>query len=179
MNIEWNKVTWYSKVLAVVLFLLTFYIAFRLGFEDGKLKREEEKVIQPVAALEDGTYCFNRHQKKTTKEPYEVSENILLNISGSKVSGVKTGIQQGPDMSNGYEGTLSGTINDDLIQVTYSYTVEGSSNKEVEKYEVEGKDLIKRRYPLVEDGGKLVPDETKEATLIKYSGIDCINEAQL
>lgn len=31
MNIEWNKVTWYSKLLAVILFLATFGIAFKLG----------------------------------------------------------------------------------------------------------------------------------------------------
>jgi hypothetical protein len=33
MKIEWNKVTWYSKLLAVILFVLTFYIGFGLGKE--------------------------------------------------------------------------------------------------------------------------------------------------
>jgi hypothetical protein len=31
MNIQWNQVTWYSKLLAVVLFVATFIIAFNLG----------------------------------------------------------------------------------------------------------------------------------------------------
>ena len=31
MAIEWNKVTWYSKLAAVVVFLATFLIAFNLG----------------------------------------------------------------------------------------------------------------------------------------------------
>ena len=31
MAIEWNKVTWYSKLAAVVVFLATFLIAFDLG----------------------------------------------------------------------------------------------------------------------------------------------------
>lgn len=31
MKIEWNKVTWYSKVAAVVVFVLTFILAFKLG----------------------------------------------------------------------------------------------------------------------------------------------------
>ena len=31
VGIEWHKVTWYSKLLAVVVFLLTFAIAFHLG----------------------------------------------------------------------------------------------------------------------------------------------------
>ena len=30
-NIEWNKVTWYSKALAVIIFIATFVIAFHLG----------------------------------------------------------------------------------------------------------------------------------------------------
>ena len=31
MNIEWNKVTWYSKITAVILFVGTFFLGFWLG----------------------------------------------------------------------------------------------------------------------------------------------------
>ena len=31
MTIEWNKVTWYSKLLAVVVFIATFFLGFWLG----------------------------------------------------------------------------------------------------------------------------------------------------
>ncbi len=31
MTIEWNKVTWYSNLVAVAVFLATFAIAFNLG----------------------------------------------------------------------------------------------------------------------------------------------------
>lgn len=31
MSIEWNRVTWYSKLLAVAVFLATFVVAFNLG----------------------------------------------------------------------------------------------------------------------------------------------------
>jgi len=31
MKIEWKKVTWYSTVLAIILYLGTFFIAFYLG----------------------------------------------------------------------------------------------------------------------------------------------------
>ncbi len=31
MKIEWRKVTWYSKLLAVIVFFATFIIAFDLG----------------------------------------------------------------------------------------------------------------------------------------------------
>jgi hypothetical protein len=31
IKIEWNRVTWYSKLLAIVVFLVAFVIAFNLG----------------------------------------------------------------------------------------------------------------------------------------------------
>ena len=38
MKIEYNKVTWYSKLAAVILFLITFYIAFYAGAQFQALK---------------------------------------------------------------------------------------------------------------------------------------------
>ncbi|HEY5587408.1 MAG TPA: hypothetical protein VIK86_00470 [Candidatus Paceibacterota bacterium] len=37
MKIEWNKVTWYSKLIAVIVFVITFYVGFYLGKETTKL----------------------------------------------------------------------------------------------------------------------------------------------
>lgn len=37
MIIEWNKVTWYSKVLAIILFVLTFYVGFVLGEKSAEI----------------------------------------------------------------------------------------------------------------------------------------------
>jgi len=52
MKIEWNKVTWYSKVAAVVLFVLTFYIGFNLGKDTLKIIPEPEfkhpSVVKPI-----------------------------------------------------------------------------------------------------------------------------------
>ena len=31
MEVEWNKVTWYSKIASIILFVLVFYIGFCLG----------------------------------------------------------------------------------------------------------------------------------------------------
>jgi hypothetical protein len=31
MAIRWNRVTWYSKLLAIIVFAATFLIAFELG----------------------------------------------------------------------------------------------------------------------------------------------------
>jgi uncharacterized membrane protein (Fun14 family) len=31
MKIEWNKVTWYSQVIAIILFVAVFALGFYLG----------------------------------------------------------------------------------------------------------------------------------------------------
>lgn len=41
-RIEWNTVTWYSKLIAVIVFGLTFVVAFYLGMEEGYLKAQFE-----------------------------------------------------------------------------------------------------------------------------------------
>ncbi|HEY4512978.1 MAG TPA: DUF3298 domain-containing protein [Candidatus Paceibacterota bacterium] len=46
MVIEWNKVTWYSKLLAVILFVLVFYIGFNLG-------EKKKEVISPPTKTEE------------------------------------------------------------------------------------------------------------------------------
>lgn len=40
MTIEWNRVTWYSKLFAVVVFVAVFVIAFYFGQEYASIKQE-------------------------------------------------------------------------------------------------------------------------------------------
>lgn len=37
MKIEWNKVTWYSKLLAIIVFVATFWLAFCFGVQYEKI----------------------------------------------------------------------------------------------------------------------------------------------
>jgi hypothetical protein len=37
MKIEWNKVTWYSKLVAVIFFVVTFFTAFYFGVQYQKI----------------------------------------------------------------------------------------------------------------------------------------------
>ena len=43
MAIEWNKVTWYSKITAVILFVGVFYLGYWLGTQ----KAQKIYVIVP------------------------------------------------------------------------------------------------------------------------------------
>lgn len=46
MSIEWNRVTWYSNVSAVVVFLMTFAIAFVLG-----VKWEQKQIGESLSSV--------------------------------------------------------------------------------------------------------------------------------
>ncbi len=49
-KIEWNKVTWYSKLAAVIVFVATFFIAFNLGILWEKVSIENALVEQPAGS---------------------------------------------------------------------------------------------------------------------------------
>ncbi len=129
--------------------------------------------VQPDLSLKDGRQCYSYAHAATPESPYEVLEVMDLTISGTDVSGTKRGTQNGPDMTNGYDGTISGTLTGNNIDVIFSYIVEGSANKEKELYKVNSTGVEKLRYPLVQKNGMLVPDTTKPFTALSYSRITC------
>jgi len=126
----------------------------------------------PIESIE-GTRCYAYHQEATKDAPYKVDEYINMTIAGSVVTGTKSGTQSGPDMTNGYIGTLKGSLNDDIIDLIFAYTIEGSQNNEEEIYKIVPTGLNKLRYQLKEEGGILVPDMAGEPRIISYNKADC------
>lgn len=136
-------------------------------------RSKQRHVASPQEQAVSVTKCFARVQKATPEAPYAVTEHIKLAISNNSVSGTKEGTQSGPDMTNGYQGTLSGVIHGSELELVYSYTVEGSQNKELEVYDLTGDTLVKNRWPLVDQGGILTPDRSSIAALISYTATPC------
>ena len=132
-----------------------------------------EEVVETENIITNGKFCFSRTQIATEEAPYSAEEYIELNINENMVSGTKNGNQVGPGVSNGYEGTLSGEIVNEVIGVIFSYVIEGSAQKEKEEYILRGGDLIKQRYPLVEENDILVPDKDGEMSEIVYESAVC------
>jgi len=130
-------------------------------------------VVQKNISLVDGRQCYTYSREATPDAPYTVSEFIDLTITGREVQGTKKGTQSGPDMTNGYEGTLVGSVDKDMMTVTFAYTVEGSKNKEKEIYRAGKTGIEKMRYPLLEGKGILIPDTTKEFSIINYARVGC------
>jgi hypothetical protein len=184
MKIEWNRVTWYSKLLAIILFVGVIFAGYVLGSKKSKIEVNESVVNPPVKDItvlptlpvlsKDGKYCFSRNQIATKTEPSNEKENIDINIKDDVVTGTKTGTQNGPELTNGYFGDLNGNIKDNILTLTYSYTVEGASNKELEVYELTDNSLTKMRWPLMEGKGILLPDKSKaELSSILYGEYKC------
>lgn len=132
-----------------------------------------EEVVPVVETPVENKLCFSRSQVATKEAPYTVEENIEIVMNENLISGTKSGTQAGPDMTNGYEGTLSGEIVDNLIVVIFNYMIEGSNQKEKEEYIFENQNLVKLRYKLKDDKGVLVPDKTDDPTKITYTKSIC------
>jgi hypothetical protein len=64
---EWNTVTWYSKVIAVVLYVTTFFFAFYLGVEYSKaitvknetyIPKHRSWKLEPGESIQLGNFTF-------------------------------------------------------------------------------------------------------------------------
>ena len=76
-------------------------------------------------------------------------------------------------MTNGYTGTIQGTLKDETITTIFSYIIEGSKNKEKEIYKASKTGIDKLQYQLIEQGGMLVPDMIKEYETLHYARVGC------
>ena len=123
--------------------------------------------------LKDGRQCYTYSLEATKDAPYTVSEFIDITIKGNGVIGIKKGTQAGPDMTNGYTGSLNGTLDNNTITAVFSYVVEGSHNQEKEIYRAGLTGIEKLRYPLIEGKGLLLPDTTKEFQVMRYARVGC------
>lgn len=134
-------------------------------------------VVVGVPFAKSREYCFGRVQEATTDAPYRVEEHMQLSRVRREITGTKSGTQVGPDMTNGYEGTMTGGMVGDHLEFTYAYTIEGSQQKEVEHYLIDGSNLVKQRYVLREKkrNGEivLVPDTSSTPTLSTYTSESC------
>ena len=157
-------------VVAILAFLFVIYLT----------KTPNKEIVEapknpPVVEVIESPYekCYSRTTIATTEKPFAVEEYIKLKFDKQKVEGYKFGFQSGPGYSNGYNGTLIGTITNADILVDFAYTVEGSKNTEEEVYIKKDESIEKIQYQLLEKGNKLVPDRNKEVNRLLYPPIDC------
>jgi hypothetical protein len=168
--------SWYVTMVRVNPTLKTGEMSYEDGHIMGKVKTfsyiiDGSKVI--IAGL-NGRNCYEYNQVATTEAPYKVEEKIDITRVGDKMTGTKSGTQAGPDMTNGYKGTLVGTVSGDVLTAIYSYVIEGSAQKEKEIYSIQSNALVKHRYALKEEKRILVPDMESEVKDVIYTKVACV-----
>lgn len=159
-----------KKILIAAVFLVGAYALYHYS---NKPRVPVAPVIVSVPLAESRPYCFVYKHTASYDAPYEVEEHMTLTRVRGEITGIKNGTQAGPDMTNGYTGTLTGKANaEGSIEMVYAYTVEGSNGKELELFTIQGETLVQERYPLIEgkyDGvTMLIPDQTKLAEPLVY-----------
>ena len=166
-----------KRTVIIVSIVLAITVAVAGGFAVAWYVRSRPvPVVTPVAVpvVAQGKSCYAYDHKPEAGAPYAVHEILSLSVGKNVVAGTKTGTQAGPDMTNGYVGSISGDVQPDgSLDLVYSYTVEGSKNKEEELYRPTSAGLEKMRYPLLEKKGILVPDISKPFGVQSYYSITC------
>lgn len=150
-----------------------------MNYEDGHIQGVAPFVYSvdgtkiTITPITNGQKCYVYHHAATSDAPYTVDETINLTINGTDITGTKKGTQKGPDMTNGYAGALKGSLDQNMITLLFSYTIEGSQNREQEVYKIVPDGLEKLRYPLVDKGSVLTPDTTQAFQILFYAKTDC------
>ncbi len=162
-----------KKVIVISVVLVLIIGVFFLKNKKFISHQPDKNNAQLPVKLVDGRQCYTYDHEATVDAPYTVNEFIDITINGKDVTGTKHGTQSGPDMTNGYTGTIVGTLTNNMITGVYSYTIEGSQNKEKEIYRAGLVGIEKLRYPLKEEGTLLVPDTTKQFQVLSYARVPC------
>lgn len=168
-----KKILTVVGIIAILAFLFVIYL---IKNPNNQIEKAEEiRENPPVVEVIESPYekCYTRFTIATTEKPFAVKEYIKLKFNKQKVEGYKFGFQSGPGYSNGYNGTLIGTITNADILVDFAYIVEGSKNTEEEVYIKKDESIEKIQYQLLEKDNKLVPDRNKEVNRLNYPAIDC------
>ncbi len=74
MKIEWNKVTWYSKLIAVVVFVVVFCVGFNLG----KQSEEVNSIVVPAHSVNKPTTSNADLGKPINTVSYSCDQNKTI-----------------------------------------------------------------------------------------------------
>jgi len=105
MKIEWNKVTWYSKLIAVVIFVLTFYIGFNLG--EQKIEIIKNIPVIPSIVKPINTVSYTCQAGKVIIAKYYQGENKPVAPGQPPIPGGSVGLELGDGRSTTLPQTIS------------------------------------------------------------------------
>ncbi len=171
---------WYTWTMKKIIIPIAFFILLLASLLIMRVLNrydhsDDSNLTTLVSEPLSNPLCYRYIATPTESEPYAVTETITVTKrTETEFEGSKTGTQSGPDMTNGYQGTLSGTISGTEAVVIFSYIIEGAPGKEQELYNLSEETITKHVYPLLEIGNLLIPDATSGTKTDRvYTKISC------
>lgn len=107
MKIKFNEVTWYSKILAIIIFVGVFFLGFKLGQESSKIKNLQDVPLLETKKETSRNLCFS--YKILNKNTNLMDEyNLKMNLTGDKVTGELNFLPTEKDTKTGkFKGTVT------------------------------------------------------------------------
>jgi hypothetical protein len=105
MGIEWNRVTWYSKLAAVVVFLATFVIAFNLGMMYEQV-RINAALVESAGTTEATSTTTKIQISESTGTPETAASTTDIQIGGGAGAHCGGFIQNAPTCAKGFHCQL-------------------------------------------------------------------------
>lgn len=183
MKIIWNEVTWYSKLLALILGVLVFILGFSLGVENQKIKDDLTVVnFEDNISNEDNTenkilMCYFYKQKNNSV--FYDRAWLKMDILGDEVSGEYYNLPAEKDSKIGdFEG-VAGPLNQAsmsrMAEVVWNVSAEGMNNKEELLVEFGDGSAVALFGEMVLKGDDFYgyKDKTKVMPSFSMSQIDC------
>lgn len=91
MTIEFNKVTWYSNIVAIIIFVATFYVGYYLGGQAEKVKQNRDSNYPAVVASdkpENATFTIDNEKVTLINGKFEKQ----ITDSSSKIKATMFGV---------------------------------------------------------------------------------------
>ena len=130
MTIIWNKVTKFSQAVAIVLFVIVFFVGFTIGKEYGK------SLISGTPGISENSFvgCYVAH--------------LANDVYSLKVTRSQNGIIEGTlDINNAEKdsstGTLKGTYKDGILLADYTFQSEGTTSLMQVIFKKVGNDFVR------------------------------------
>ncbi len=162
---------------AIPFLPLIILLLFSCNPNTEKAKIETPADSSPEFKTQMGKHCY---LKTMAHEPFVVNGDTIqfidstvleLKIMGEKVTGIYNWMPAEKDQAH---GTIEGTIKDNIITAIYSYTIEGSDQKEEAIFKMEtGKISLLSGQMEEVDGVMMIKDKAAVEISESLAEVDC------
>mgnify|MGYP001218892708 CR=1 FL=1 len=150
MKIKFNEVTWYSKLVAIIVFLCVFAIAFYLGKEFGKLERQTIPADEPEAIQQEVVVRTDADRQAAIEKIRSLfGQDLTVTYSGSETKYYSYGI---PDPAIITDFTQLKTIETYADSMGFTIKIDAANNEILSK----AKDCAENGHAITNEEAKII-----------------------